>query len=206
MRWMMLAALVGLVGCGVATPGADAPGSECSCPAGPQGAQGPKGEKGDQGEPGEPGAPGTAEVSESGSRLRYLGKTLRGSDGSTYVQGGSFFDEELGVECSLLTAADGRRRCLPVKKHADRFADADCTVPAVSISQADECEPEPPRFAYGATGACGQYAYVVYEVGSELTETFLRSGSKCVAASMDERRAFSVKALPPTRFVAFVDE
>lgn len=203
MRWTMLVALVGAVGCGVSAPGADATGGECACPAGPQGAQGPKGEKGD---PGEPGTPGSADVSSSGTRLRYLAKTLRGSDGSTYVQGGAFYDEELGVECTPAKATDGRTRCLPIGFWlSPTFADADCTQPATRVLLQDDCAA--PVFVVAAeAGACGAApAYTPRRTDGEITETFTKSGGECrPATATPGYRSFRIReAEPPSSFVAF---
>lgn len=202
MRTMMLVALVGLVGCGVTTPRADAVGGECSCPAGPQGAQGPKG---DRGEPGEPGAAGAADGSSSGSRLRYLGKTLRGTDGSTLVQQGGFFDEELGVGCTPLPAPDGRTRCLPAGAwFSPAFVDADCTQPAAIVMLSGDCAV--PAFVGSATtGTCGGSAtYAFHRTAGEVAEAFTMSGEECRPFALPAYRYFRIGTEEPhSSFVAF---
>lgn len=206
-RMAMAGILAMLMGCAAQAPG---PGADaCSCPPGPPGPQGPQGPRG---EPGPPGEAGGANASKGGSRLTYLGKTMRGEDGSVYVQQGGFFDEALGVQCHVALASDGTMRCLPTGKGVtgisgapSRFADEGCTEPVYAYAVTQECG-TPSFFLKTTLAECNTaLVYRVFDVGAEAVEVFRRVGDRCEPVEAEEGiRYFRAQdELPASAFVEF---
>lgn len=131
------------------------------------------------------GAPSVRDNTRSGSRLRlvYLQGAIAGQrDGSQLPF--AIRDAELEVLCTVGTATDSRRRCLPEGATASGyFADAGCQNP---LFTAPDCI-EPPRFVRQQAG-CGQriFGAAAFEPG---TFIYRLGGVRCDSVGVtDELR------------------
>jgi hypothetical protein len=92
----------------------------------------------------------------SGSRLKV--QRYVGSDGSSVLAG--LYDSQLASPCSVVLAADGTTRCLPITVPVEYFGDSGCTQPVASGS----CSSPAPTYAFTSASSCMQRMYVVYPV------------------------------------------
>jgi hypothetical protein len=177
-----------------------------------QGEQGPKGDKGDTGERGKTGPAGsageTAYQMKDGSRLTAITKTYVGADGSEYTQPsyGLFHDNELDIDCTVNTDANGDKRCLPTRSTSDSyFADSNCTV-HVGIYTALGC-----NLKYAVTvvsfDQCvngDQSGYRVYQMGSEADYVYQKLGDNCTQLTKSSSLTYVyITEVSPSEFVKF---
>ena len=156
----------------------------------------------------------------SGARLRAKYET---SEDGQRIEGGFWFDTDLGVACVFRSAADGRMRCVPIDQQADdQFSDPACSH---AIASADPCpvdDPAPvvPMFAVRrdsvspSVDACffddDEPRLHVHRLGPQVTAQTVyqraADGSCGAIASADltPPRAFYEVGdeVPPTRLVA----
>ncbi|MGE0788368.1 MAG: hypothetical protein AB7S26_22025 [Sandaracinaceae bacterium] len=87
-----------------------------------------------------------------------------------------WFDPELGTECTLAPASDGRLRCMPAAfADFNLYADASCTEPA-----APACSDADVLTHYGL-GTCGPArTYRAYRRGEPLAGAYRKEGDSCV--------------------------
>lgn len=123
-------------------------------PAGPQGAVGPAGPQG-------------GSTVRSGTRLKA--RVARSPDGASQFLG--WWDSDLGVRCGRVESFPPNERCMPLQRETREFADANCTVGAMSWS------PEAPSLGYcpkpeGGRGYFppGERLFAVYELVDEACE------------------------------------
>ena len=144
----------------------------------------------------------------AGTRLEA--HVLDGGDGAVSFQ--TFFDTELGVDCTFLGMRDGEDityRCLPTEGALTRFyLDASCTEPTLSMSGCSV-----PRYLTITTwdGTCGRPSeYAVYEVGAPVggADVFSRDETGlCTKNPTPVPGLFAVAGeLPTTRFVSAKSE
>lgn len=184
--------------------------SGCAAPAGPQG---PKEEQLDSGATGTldgltepqdrsgltPG--GTPEPYTSGSRLQAMTTTLTGDDGSEVNLPDGFYDTQLGTKCSLATAADGARRCLPISALCYGFySDAGCSSPVASIP----CSAPQPKYAYAQDAGCSDRVRI-YAVTGQAGEIYVGSPGSCVKGTPAATIRYYATSgeVPASNFVAF---
>ena len=139
-----------------------------------------------------------------GTRLKVV--WTEGSDGQRSFVG--FRDTHLGADCSFARAMDGELRCLPydlfVPESLTEFADAGCTVPALSAVRIS-CPGGPFARRRDASNPC-QPRERVYRLAEKIVEnrTYVRAASGACAATavFPGEAAFRLSdELPPAMFV-----
>lgn len=200
LRWL-LACLV-LCACS-RTPEADGTdGTGATGPPGPKGDPGPRGDPGPKGDPGSAGGEEGLDFV-AGSRLTQPVAELTGDDGSTYRQRGLVHDQQLGVDCWIGKASDGKMRCLPTMAPVSSyFADAACTAPLATI---DGCA-DPPKYASETiAGECGAMLRIRSIGGEHSGGIYQKAGATCVMGSrIPQWKYYGVgPEVPVSTFVAF---
>lgn len=141
----------------------------------------------------------------SGTRLRT--RYITGADGSKQLVG--FYDSTLKVECTFITAGDGKTRCLPIGGSAAAniaanayYADSACTQPAAyaayplcPTTYAAQGDPSPTSCSTG-------YTYRVYSLGAKLSTYYVKGGSCTATAVPPTLQMWAVGTeIPPAQFV-----
>lgn len=161
-----------------------------------------------QGPPGPPGPTGANETSEgqSGDRLRRLFRAT--ADGGRTLE--AWYDDEIGVTCAFLVAADGDERCLPTNPRAVPirllYTDDACSLP-VAFVEADAYGTLPAAFSYRLPGSFGMRARrLSYNVGrpdSLYSINFVDGGPICVESPVGDGLFYQVEPeLSPSAFIA----
>jgi hypothetical protein len=137
---------------------------------------------------------------ENGTRLRA--RNVVGADGSKQFL--RWHDTQLDADCFFGKASDGSTRCLPSPVGAATvstfFADAACTVPAVSAFCSNQAAP---TFAFRDVAACGpngvESTREVLRVGDPVTQLY--QGNPCVLSAEPIDGYYEATVEPPTSFV-----
>lgn len=105
---------------------------------------------------------------------------LRGADAEAVADAG-FYDSELKLPCGAMTAADGKRRCLPIALYSNNiFADDKCTQALVAIGTGATSLP---AGTYVSTVAPGG-GEAIFRVGAKVAEpanAYQLNGETCEA-------------------------
>lgn len=155
-----------------------------------------------------PDAAAEAPTSTDGTRIKVRRIIEVGADGMRADIGLRWFDDTLQAECSPITAADGKRRCMPLSGVAfasGYFANAECTVPLVASQTCAS-----PLFALASTTVTTQCQtnesrYNLYRVGSQHSGQLYakNSGGACITSSTPPGYAHFVRGneVPPADMV-----
>ncbi len=145
-----------------------------------------------------------ADAAEDGTRLKVIYQVS--ADGLKVPITWQYFDSELGIECAVHRATDGKQRCLPNRSAAlTAFTDTSCTQPIVLFAS-DSCASGVPSRVIAVDAAslsCGSYSYEAYSVGSAYAgSVYYKSGANCVdaSASYASYTKHQVTKLAPSQF------
>lgn len=156
-----------------------------------------------------------------GMRLQVTsdpGETWLGADGAKYSttdSQSSFYDTQLGVNCSLGLGSDGQRYCLPDQTArlygvGVFYADSSCSMSVASYLTT--CGAAAPKYiSASSTTTCGPTTYTFYQLGNPITTVYFLSGTTCTvvpSTSLPANYQFvQVGAeVPVSTFVAFTKQ
>ncbi len=140
----------------------------------------------------------------AGSRLTPV--VWNGSDGSNY-EPQTFHDNFLNIDCNVLTASDGSKRCLPKYEVVEGYrSDPSCSSMAVVIIK--DCTPPTLVTVHDGPLLCGRTQTAsVFQIGAKLTTLYSGdSQANCGDISQLVLQKYDAYALgPAVAFSQFVE-
>lgn len=140
-----------------------------------------------------------------GTRLSVNGFSV----GGKMIEQGRIHDNEIGMDCNFLLAADGSVRCLPVPAFSNLvYTDATCTQKAlVAVPTIESCSPPTYARIDGFEMDCGDEKLHVYKVGPKVaTPSKVYVGdTDCKETTLDPDVKFIYPFLDEAAASAFVE-
>ncbi len=195
---MTLAALTVALGCSDSESPDIRPDNDKQGPQ-PSGGAPPVPDGGGHGIDGTGGGGANYTMGNNGSRLRM--RFFLGADGSRQFSG--WYDTQLGVNCQVLTAADGKLRCLPKQAafQTKFYADPQCTQPSIWVN--DLCEQHGEYLTL--EDACFHDNHPVYRLGEKINISYQKGYNSCNEAGNTSNSYVSLGEVDASQFVEMTD-